>query len=175
MLLGTCYLSLSHKLIIILASILSCLLAFCGLLWALPAYSLYPQIPSPGAPVEYPGRRNIISHNQWKYPDTLAIRYFFKHHLCSTWSPGPMTKTPPSTILHLLGFPRSPSCRPSRCSSTHRCAETWRDTSTSLVGHRSFSVRVNIKLIGFNYETFLFSLNIPKHCIEEQHKTFWST
>lgn len=108
MLLGTCYLSLSHKLIIILASILSCLLAFCGLLWALPAYSLYPQIPSPGAPVEYPGRRNIINHNQWKYPDTLAIRYFFKLHLCSTWSPGPMTKTPPSTSPSPLRFPQKP-------------------------------------------------------------------
>lgn len=172
MLLGTCYLSLSHKLIIILASILSCLLAFCGLLWALPAYSLYPQIPFPGAPVEYPGRRNIINHNQWKYPDTgifLNITCALPD-LQAQWQ-----RLLPALVLHLLGFPRSPSCRPSRCSSTHRCAETWRDTSTSLVGHRSFSVRVNIKLIGFNYETFLFSLNIPKHCIEEQHKTFWST
>lgn len=67
-------------------------------------------------------------------------------------------KPHPEQVLHPWDFPRSPSCRPARGSSTHQYAGTWRETSTSLGGHRNFSAGRR------NYQEFALLLSLWMGC-----------
>lgn len=115
---------------------LTCYPVVGGPLWVLPACSLYPQTPSRGAPVEYPRRNDRVKNNCWM-SENLTNLYL---SCCIPAVQVQSQKLHPRPILHLWGFLWNPSGRPSKGSSKHQCAGTWRDTSTSLEARRNFSI-----------------------------------
>lgn len=73
------------------------------------------------------GMKTQIYHIQIHFLENMYSVMYWLPDLQAQWQ-----RLHLGQVLHLVGFPWSPSCRPAKGSSTRQYAETWRETSISL-------------------------------------------